>query len=29
VAAFLGASRPLCAWLEANVGVPTARLARR
>ena len=24
VAAFLAASQPLCAWLEANVGVPTA-----
>jgi uncharacterized protein (TIGR02453 family) len=29
VAAFLAASRPLCTWLDANVGAPTAGLARR
>ncbi len=29
VAAFLAASQPLCAWLDANVGRSTAALARR
>jgi uncharacterized protein (TIGR02453 family) len=29
VAVFLAASRPLCAWLNANVGASTAELARR
>jgi uncharacterized protein (TIGR02453 family) len=29
VAAFLAASQPLCAWLEANVGVSVAEPARR